>query len=159
MHISYLNAEYDPKVLQKWKNTTYQNLNGYQYMQQHIGYRYLVKQSTLQFHSFASDSAKLYLTIENDGFAPAYRKFDTTITVTDRTSAKSFVLETDIDNRLVAGSNSSIFCIDLNIRTWKSGTYDLSLNMTDPDTDLPIYFAHEGFETTSSIPIGTLTLE
>lgn len=159
MHISYLNADYDPEVLQKWKTTTYQNQNGYQYMQLHLGYRYLLQQSTLQFHSLASDYAKLYLSIGNDGFSPAYRKFDTNITVTNRESDKSFTLETDIDNRRIAGSDTSVFCIDLDIRTWESGTYDLSLNMTDPVTNLPIYFAHEGFETTSSIPVGTLTIE
>lgn len=159
MHISYLNAEYDPEVLEKWSHSSYNDFNGYQYMQLHLGYRYHLKQSSLQFHAFASDSATLYLTIENDGFSPSYRKFDTTITVTDRKSKEAFVLETDIDNRRIASADASVFCVDLDIRSWTSGTYDLSLNMTDPATDLPIYFSHEGFETTSTIPVGTLTID
>lgn len=159
MHISYLNAEYNPEVFEKWKHSSYQDFNGYQYMQLHLGYRYHLKQSSLQFHTFASDSAKLYLSIENDSFSPSYRKFDTTITVTNCKSKESFVLETDIDNRHIASADTSVFCVDLDIRSWTSGTYNLALSMTDTATDLPIYFAHEGFETTSSIPIGTLSIK
>lgn len=159
MHISYLNADYSAEVLAKWKATSYEDGTGYDYIQAHLGYRYVLQASSLTFHPITTDLATLSLTIGNEGFAPAYRKFDTTITVTNTETGESFTLETDIDNRGITSSDASLFKVDLDIRTWESGTYELSLSMTDSVTELPIHFAHAGFENSTSLPIGTLHMD
>ena len=75
MHVSYLNAEHDPEVLSKWKNSVYtgsdifSGVNGFDYMSAHLGYRYRLKTSSLAFRSLLDDTARLYLTIENTGFS------------------------------------------------------------------------------------------
>ena len=77
-------------MLNKWKNSTYtgsgvfSGCSGYDYIRAHLGYRYFIKSSSLDFHAFMSDKASLYLTIENVGFAPAYRQFDTALILTNQ---------------------------------------------------------------------------
>lgn len=159
MHISYLNADYDPEVFAKWKTSAYEGDTGYNYIQAHLGYRYVLQASSLEFRPITTDSATLSLTIGNEGFAPAYLKFDTSIIVTNTETNESFTVDTDIDNRRITGSDSSTFMIDLDVRTWESGTYELSLSMTDPATELSIHFAHAGFENSTSIPLGTLHID
>ena len=48
MQISYLNADYDSRVLEKWKDSVWQGddafngCDGYTYIKAHLGYRYLI---------------------------------------------------------------------------------------------------------------------
>jgi len=82
MHISYLNSEHDTAVLDKWKNSTYtgsqtdvfSGCTGYDYISTHLGYRYVMKESSVDFHSVLSDTASLYITIANTGFSSAYTR-------------------------------------------------------------------------------------
>ena len=164
MHVSYLNSAHDMAVLKKWKASTYtgtdvfSQVNGYDYIHAHLGYRYVLQDSDLDFHSFVDDSATLYFTIANQGFAPAYKKFIPKLVAVNQDTGKEISIETDFDNRTIAGADSSIFNTELDLRSWDTGTYTLYLSMKDNATDLPIYFANSGYETKQQIPVGTLTL-
>lgn len=165
MHVSYLNSEHDEAVLNKWKKSTYSgkdvfhDTNGYDYISAHLGYRYFIRESSLNFHSFVSDNASLYLTIANSGFASAYKKYDTTLIFTDKDTGKTQRLETTIDNRRISGNDQITFKINLDVRSFKKGTYILSLEMKDPYTKDFIHFANEGAETSDTVPVGTLTIK
>ena len=80
MHVSYLNSEHEEDVLNKWKKSTYtgddvfSGCTGYDYVEAHLGYRYFIQESHLDFHSIVGDDATLYLTIANSGFSSAYKK-------------------------------------------------------------------------------------
>lgn len=125
MHISYLNSEHDTAVLDKWKNSTYTGSRtdvfsgcpGYDYISTHLGYRYVMKESSVDFHSDLSDTASLYITIANTGFSSAYTRFDTVLFLTDESTGKSKKIETNIDNRTIAGNDCSTFKTDLDIRS------------------------------------------
>ena len=165
MHVSYLNEAHDIKVIKQWQRSTYTGkgvfagTNGYHYMQSHLGYRYTLKQSNLDFHSFVGNEAYLYLTIGNSGFSPAYRSFDTYVLVTDQKTKKAIrTLKTEIDNCSISAQDKSTFRITLNVRTLKKGAYNLSLKMVDPYTKQSIHFANDGYENSNEVPIGTLTL-
>lgn len=165
MHISYLNSEHDEAVLSKWKKSVYSgkdvfhDMNGYDYISAHLGYRYFIKESNVDFHSIVSDNASLYLTIANSGFSSAYKKYDTTLIFTDKDTGKIQRLETTIDNRRISGDDQATFNISLDIRSLKKGTYTLSLEMKDPYTKDFIHFANEGAETSDTVPVGTLTIK
>lgn len=165
MHVSYLNQSYDPKVIKQWQHSVYvgdgifKNTNGYYYIKSHLGYRYILRRSHLDFHSFVGDQAFLYLTIENSGFAPAYRKFDTFLVFTDQKTRKQTNVKTAIDNCTIAGQDQSIFKVNLNIRSLKKRTYEISLKMVDPYTKQAIHFANDGYENSDQIPVGTLTIK
>ena len=165
MHVSYLNQSYDPKVIKQWQHSIYtgdgifSKLNGYYYIKSHLGYRYILRQANLDFHSFVGDQAYLYLTIENSGFAPAYRAFDTYLILTDQKTMKSKTVKTNIDNRNIAGEDKTTFKIPLNIRSFKKASYHISLKMTDPYTKESIHFANSGYENSNEIPVGLLTIK
>ena len=165
MHVSYLNSDHDKAVLNKWKNSTYHgkgvfhNINGYDYISAHLGYRYFIKESHIDFHSIISDDAALYLTIANTGFSSAYKKYDSTLILTEDDTGKTTRIETTIDNRRISGNDQTDFKTNLNIRSLRKGRYTLALEMKDPYTRDYIHFANTGFETSNSIPLGTMTIQ
>ena len=165
MHVSYLNSEHEEDVLNKWKKSTYIGDNvfsgctGYDYIEAHLGYRYFIQESHLDFHSIVGNDTTLYLTIANSGFSSAYKKYDTTLLVINQDTGKTKRLETNIDNRLISGNDQVTFKISPDIRSLKKGTYILALEMKDPYTENCIYFANAGSESRDSVPVGTLTIQ
>ena len=113
----------------------------------------------MDFHSIVGNDASLYLTIANSGFSSAYKKYDTTLLVTNQDTGKTKRLETNIDNRLISGDDQVTFKISPDIRSLKKGIYILALEMKDPCTKNYIYFANAGSEAHDSVPIGTLTIQ
>lgn len=164
MHVSYLNSMHDATVLNKWKTSIYSGTDcfsgcsGYEYIQEHLGYRYTLLSSELDFSPLWQEEAVLSLSIANTGFSPAYRLFSSELIITNQESGEVTELETSIDNRRIAGDDTSIFQIKLDLRTWEKGTYSLVLRMSDPSTESPIHFANEGAQTSDTVPLGTLTL-
>lgn len=165
MHVSYLNSEHDVDVLNKWKKSVYtgndvfSGCSGYDYIREHLGYRYVVKQSSVSFHPVLNDTATLYVTIANTGFSSAYTRFTTDLILTGKDTGKSEKIETTVDNRSVSGNDFSEFKIDLDIRSLKKGTYTVSLRMKDPYTGNYIHFANKGSEDSKTVPVGTLVLQ
>lgn len=165
MHVSYLNSEHDEAVLNKWKKSTYNGkdvfygVNGYDYISSHLGYRYFITESNVDFHPLVSDDISLYLTIANSGFSSAYKKYDTTLVFTNQDTDESTRLETTIDNRRISGNDQVIFKVNLDIRSFQKGTYTLALEMKDPYTNSFIHFANKGHETRDTVPVGTLTIK
>jgi len=165
MHVSYLNSEHEEDVLNKWKKSIYTGDNvfsgctGYDYIEAHLGYRYFIQESHLDFHSIVGNDATLYLTIANSGFSSAYKKYDTTLLITNQDTGKTKRLETNIDNRLISGDDQVTFKISPDIRSLKKGIYTLALEMKDPCTENYIYFSNAGSEAHDSVPIGTLTIQ
>ena len=163
MHVSYLNSEHEEDVLNKWKKSTYtgddvfSGCTGYDYVEAHLGYRYFIQESHLDFHSIVGDDATLYLTIANSGFSSAYKKYDTTLLITNQDTGKTKRLETTIDNRRISGNDQVTFKISPDIRSLKKGTYTLSLEMKDSYTEDCIHFANAGSEYIDSVSVGTLT--
>lgn len=165
MHVSYLNSEHEEDVLNKWKKSTYtgddvfSGCTGYDYVEAHLGYRYFIQESHLDFHSIVGDDATLYLTIANSGFSSAYKKYDTTLLITNQDTGKTKRLETTIDNRRISGNDQVTFKISPDIRSLKKGTYTLSLEMKDSYTEDCIHFANAGSEDSDSVSVGTLTIQ
>lgn len=165
MHVSYLNIAHDAAVINKWKGTVYKgddifsNCTGFDYINAHLGYRYVLKESSVEFHQLDNANAKLYLTIENTGFAPAYRQFDVTLTATRENDQKVFTIDQTIDNRKIGGTDTVTFQTDLDVRSMGKGTYSISLQMTDPSTGQTIHFANSGSEDKDLLSLGTLEIK
>ena len=119
MHVCYLNRIHDAQVLDKWKQSRwesgdiYQGMNGYDYVERHLGYRFVVRDVNLAKRG--SDS--LQITIENTGFA-------------------NLCEETDCQLILVAADGTkTLQRIPEDARTWESGctaTIRLELNHIQP---------------------------
>lgn len=76
MHLSYLNQAWNDEVVKKWKETTYNKncgndkafygVSAYDYINSHLGYRFVLSKSTLSFNE--STPIHINLKIENKGF-------------------------------------------------------------------------------------------
>lgn len=79
MHVTYLNEGYDQAVLEKWKEAEvtedgiYKGMDGYTYIERHLGYRLLIEDADLSYESVARN-LRIGVTIKNVGFAPMYTK-------------------------------------------------------------------------------------
>lgn len=156
MHVSYLSRDHDGAVLDKWLASTYEGINGLDYIEAHLGYRYVLTDSGITFDALLDNTAVLHFSVQNTGFAPAYRRFDSVMTLTDTTSGLTTSFPVSFDNRTLQSGETATLTLDLPVRTLEAGTYELAFSMTDSSTSLPIYFANEGAGT--NIKLGTLTI-
>ena len=78
MHITYLNKEYDKKLLGIWKewkwdgSGVWQGSSLYDYIENHLGYRFLVKNVEIIASDKNAKELELTITVENVGFACFY---------------------------------------------------------------------------------------
>ena len=87
MHVSYLNSDYDEKVLKKWKNYKFEmgdafsGDSGYDYIGKHLGYRFFVNDFKGELAGLFSNEATLSVFVDNTGFAGCYKPLDIEFTV------------------------------------------------------------------------------
>ncbi len=164
MHVSYLNSMYDPQVLDKWKATIYEGedifdgCTGYEYISNHLGYRYLLAGSKLDFHTFKDEMASLTLHIKNRGFANSYQRFKVQVSCINTLTKDQKTLSIDTDTRYWLPGEVSQLTLPLDIRTYGEGNYELYLSITDPTTNKPILLANEGRNIYFGYPLGTLAV-
>ncbi len=106
MHITYLNKEYDKKLLGIWKEWKWEDSGVwsdgslYDYIESHLGYRFIVKDVVISAYEHKTNEVKLEISIENVGFANFYEEAEVVLEWVD-----------DAGN-----SQSQILCCD--VRTW-----------------------------------------
>lgn len=148
MHVSYLNADYDGKVLDKWKSSTYQGddlfkgCSGYDYIHAHLGYRYRLGECRLQFHPVQDSEAILSLTLENIGFSTCYRPLEAMVLLyhTETGESSSYLFTEDL--RFLSGNSSMELNTLLPVRELEKGTYQIYLKIQDVTTKQEIQLAH-----------------
>ena len=118
-HTNYLHHEYDEKVLdEKWKvqyysGGEYNNQTYYKYIEDHLGYRYVIRNSMLSASVGQGENASLRLTIENTGFGNIIPNQNTYIII--QKDNKYYQALTNIDFRTINGGNSTTIPIDFSI--------------------------------------------
>lgn len=165
MHISYLNYNYDPAVLEKWKNSTYHGMDcfdgmsGYDYIEAHLGYRYVLRDSSLAYNKWNPSSSALSFVIQNTGFAPSYRRFNGNLVLeqTGIGTVRSF--PADLDNRLIGGGEEKSITLPLDLAELPEGEYRISFTLTDPYTGKTIQFASDNAAADGSVSLGILTIK
>lgn len=156
MHISYLNNAHDPAVLEKWKSSIYNDINGYEYIAAHLGYRYVITDCKIDFHSFLDTTATLNFTVTNTGFAPAYRKFSTKLIVKNIETNEENIIDVSFNNLGLQSQSSMVLSTELSVRSFAKGTYELSVKMNDDTLSTPVIFANENSNDTTKL--GELTI-
>lgn len=165
MHVTYLSCEHDAAVLNKWKNTSYHGddcfdgVSCYDYIAAHLGYRYVVTDSTFTYDALDKNSGVLTLTIQNTGFAPAYRLFDGFLALENTETGLLLTAPVTLDNRTINGGSKASFSLPVTIAGLPEGGYQLSFFLTDPYTGQTIQFANEGTDAIGKVILGTLTVE
>lgn len=146
MHVSYLNSMYDASVLDKWKSSAYNGdgifneCNGYEYIEKHLGYRYIINSSSLEFEPYSDETATLNISLENMGFAPCYYPPDYTITCINQETNKTYTIKPGInapDNGIKEIKLSAV----INVRDMEQGIYNIYLDTADSKTGETIKYA------------------
>ena len=200
MHVSYLNSAYDGTVLNKWKetmvteneliesgntntntnantndanaSTIWNGMSGYDYIERHLGYRYVLDSSSVKFHPLFDDTGILTVGIQNVGFSNCYRPLAVTVyVVSDLTGECVAETTVDTDPRLWNSGETSSFTVpidvcnlhnqndttndDINIDA-NTNTYTLYLKCSDTTLDRTILFANTQALTEYGYELGSI---
>lgn len=164
MHVSYLNNMYDPAVLNKWKSSIYtgadifNGCSGYDYIGNHLGYRYVLRSSFVEFHTFRDKTALLAISLENTGFANCYKKFDVTLLLKNTDTNETLELPINTDTRTWLPGQIVKLQIPLAIRSYETGTYELYLSVNDKASGSEILFANTADYSPDGYFLGNLSI-
>ena len=150
IHLSYLNAEWDNRVIEKWKNTFYTQACGlerqyygktaFTYIQNRLGYRFVLKNSVFTYSS-SSEKLNVRLTLQNAGFGNLNRNKRAKLIFTDSTGATAFIA----DYGEIALKDELEFNVEHGL---ESGKYDVYLRIYGEELQsAPLYcvkFANDG---------------
>ena len=167
MHVTYLNEGHDQTVLEKWKKAKvtekgcYQGMDGYTYMERHLGYRLLIEKSAI-YHSAFWNHIEVSVTMKNAGFAPLYRETKTTLLFHDKESDQCLTFEMDGDLRSLTGGNESEKGLKLKtqipVEELMQAKYEVYFSVVDVKTGQKILFANEQDAETYGYRIGSVEI-
>lgn len=155
-HCQYINGDSDIYVKNKWKNTVYtgdnaayNGLDGNRYIEDHLGYRFVLRDSRLPLSLQQGGNASLQIQIENTGFANLVRQRDAELLLEKDGVYYAAQIDTDVRNWL-AGQQTElqlVFHLPSNIET---GNWNFYLRLPDASKSLSsneryaIRFANDG---------------
>jgi len=150
MHISYLNWDFDRKVLDKWAKSTvtepgcYQGMDGLSYVERHLGYRYVIE-NALMSYDLRANSLTLGANVKNVGFAPAYSGKTLTLTLEGEGEKLQWELPQELCS-LAGGSESEQLLFvgaDIPLEDLHETRYRVYLELRDDATGQRIALANE----------------
>lgn len=145
MHISYLNKEYDKKLLGIWKEwkwdgpDAWQGSSLYDYIESHLGYRFLVKDVRIDDLNNKTDSISIHISVQNEGFACCYEEAEVLFEyINDRGIVRSQVIDSDVrlwrsweEKKIILELPAEESKIYLSIRRKRDGRAICFANQTD----------------------------
>lgn len=163
MHISYLNADYDSRVLDKWKssvwhgNDVFNGCDGYSYIKAHLGYRYVIVSCKIKKSGLINPDYMLNVTVKNIGFSSALVPFETAVTLINDKTGERVCVSLDADFiHLESGSRKTVTA-KLPIRKLSQGDYTLYFSVKDKSDGKPILFGNENELTENGYKLGNVT--
>jgi hypothetical protein len=105
IHLTYLNSVFDEQVLERWKNSSFEGENGYDYIGKHLGYRFVLTDACLIQRKM---NQYLQIGIENRGFAPLYEDCEICLCVEKSMDASLYPVEPADLRRLLPGEHMQI---------------------------------------------------
>lgn len=167
MHITYINEDYDRKVLKKWEQTVisdgsvYDGMDGYSYVKNHLGYRLLIDSADIIYH-VEDDFMTFRVDMQNTGFAPLYGSKEGRLILHHAENSAYYVyhFEENITALSRTGSAADIFSLQLRLPLSKlpAGTYTASFQLWDNDTNSQLQLAIETPQTTFGYQLGSFTI-
>ena len=170
MHVSYLNYDYDAAVLDKWKSSTYvgddiyRNMNGYDYISCHMGYRFVLQDITLTtpqetgLSAFFAHllqpkaSSTLQISVANTGFTNYYMPCSLAVILTNTNTKQTYSCNISEDIRSINSGDITTLTAALD-SSIPEGTYQMALQCSDSTTGEVLTMAN-----VTGNPLGTLTI-
>lgn len=167
MHVTYLNEGHDQAVLEKWKKTKitekgcYRGMDGYTYIERHLGYRLLIEKSDIRFNSFR-DCVEVSVTMKNVGFAPLYRETETELVLYDKEADRRLTFNMEGNLRSLSGGNEpekvTKLRTQISVDDLMTGKYEVYFSIIDVKTGQRILLANEQESEEPGYRIGTAEL-
>ena len=162
MHVSYLNADYDGRVLEHWRNTVwtgkdaFNGCDGYSYMQAHLGYRYLIRSCELKTSGFLRPTVTLTLTLQNTGFSNTLKPFETSVLLKNTETGETVQVPLSADLRKLGSGQTKAFSVKLPVKELESGSYQMYFSVKDETTGQTILLANTNEVTADGYLLGQL---
>ncbi len=137
-HLSVLNIGYRESVFRSLNKFNYGGEPAFKYLIKHMGYRYVLKESSFEYPSDYS-TLDINLKIENTGFAnlPYHRKKTATVLL----EQEGVIIFEKKDPNIVFNGSDMSFVIDTS--RLPEGSYTVYLKVSDEDGQYPIRFAND----------------
>lgn len=164
MHISYLNADYDKRVYELWKQSSwtkrdnFYGSDGYNYIKTHIGYRYLINKCQINKEGFFNPQYKLKLTIQNNGFSSTLQPFLTSIQLENEDTGQLTSIDFNADLRKLDSEQKKSFTVILPVKDLEHGHYQIYLLIKDQTTNQTILLANKNKLTQNGYLLGQLDI-
>ncbi len=163
---------YDEAVIQKWKESTYtgseilyQNQSYYNYITDHMGARFVLKNFSFSQKPSKKQMAKGRLELENKGFSALYQKAVLTITMINTETKEETIVwdsETEKEGEAVVflpGQESISIPFSISLSDYEKGVYTFTARLTDSESGELISFANDSFdEVTGGYVLGTASM-
>ncbi|MDZ4656073.1 MAG: DUF4832 domain-containing protein [Bythopirellula sp.] len=146
LHTDYLNLDYHPEVIQKWKDD-----GKFEEIQRRLGYRFELQTATLPNAVKPSGLLKIEFTIDNVGFGELFNPRNVEITLKNNSTGVISSAPLQIDPRFWSGGTSNDVQALLSVPDdMPEGTYTVGIKMPDlaaslrNDVRYSIRFANDG---------------
>ena len=162
MHVSYLNADYDSRVLEKWRNTVwtgndaFYGCDGYSYVQAHLGYRYLIRTCKIKKSGWIKPELTLTLTLQNNGFSNTLKPFQTSILLKNTETGTCTIVPFDADLRKLGNGQKKSFSVKLPVQELERGSYQIYFSVKDETSGQMILLGNTNKVTDEGYLIGQL---
>ena len=160
MHVSYLNADYDGRVLEHWRNTVwtgkdaFNGCDGYSYIKAHLGYRYLIQSCQIKKSGFILPKLTLTLSLQNTGFSNTLKPFKTSILLKNTTTGECTSLPFNADLRELGSGQKKSFTVKLPVKDLESGNYEIYFSVIDETSGQMILLGNENEMTEDGYLLG-----
>ncbi len=136
-HTSYLNEEWNDKVINGYKNTTYngkdelyKSSNVFTYVKNHLGYRFVLNKVTMPISVAQSQKLNIKIDLKNVGAGNVVNQKNAYIIL--KNAEKEYQFITDIDIRELLSLETANYEIPINIdKEIITGEYDVYLKIVD----------------------------
>lgn len=147
MHVSYLNNAHDDNVIEKWENTVvqcknsvYSGMSGFEYIERHLGYRYVIRDVSVQKRGWIWEKRCISIEIENVGYAPRYTPCEVELILVNTENGHIENIIVDSDVRQWRPGENSIVSVDIGEKA--DGIYEVWLSVKD-QYEQPVFFAND----------------
>lgn len=138
-HTSYLNIQWNDKLIGSWKNVQFQKtdfeydstVTGFKYIEDHLGYRFVLRKSEVMDSVSVGGNFQAALQIQNVGFGNLTRSVQTSLVLKDDSGNVQSLPLSDVDFQAVHGRTVSVSGGDTTLSF--DGTNDLTLNVRLPE--------------------------
>ena len=107
LHMSFLNSQYNQDVLNGWKKETVDGINNFDYISQHMGYRFSLQYAELSQSVKPKSDLKVVLHICNTGFASLCGDYGVSLVLEGQNTQLFIPLKSDVED-LLPGGNTEI---------------------------------------------------